>query len=171
MGLPSPRQRRQAARKRRWGQREPRDTGIGPIIKFEDDGPSLGPISDAVVDLAAGASVTKTLGGVVGEDPNSSPYTLIDISQSITVNGVQLRGVLAGNAKSVTYWSNTGGDGTYGNAGDTAYYKLTLDRTGAGNYTFNVPVNPPASTQAFSLTGCLRAENCSGWWDRAQVAA
>lgn len=135
---------------------------LGPIIMFEDDGPSLGPISDALVDFAAGASVTKTLDGAVGADMSASPYILTDFTQSITVNGVELRGVIAGDSTSVTYFANTDGDGAYGSAGDVAYYTLSLDQTGAGSYTFDVLVDPPASTQPFSFNGLPSGQNLFG---------
>ena len=52
------------------------------VINVEDDGPTIGPIADGLVDFAAGSTVTKTLNGVVGaDDPatfsvTSSPATL-----------------------------------------------------------------------------------------------
>lgn len=144
------------------GDQDSASADLGPAIKFEDDGPTLGPISDAVVDFAKDASVTKSLGGNVGEDPNGSPYTLTGFTESITVNGVELHGVLASDAQSVTYYADSNDDDTYGSTGDTAYYRLSLDQQGAGNYTFDVLVDPPVSTQSFSFNGLPSGQNLFG---------
>lgn len=125
---------------------------LGAITFIQDDEPTIGPISDGLVDFALNDSVTNSLFGAVGKDPNSSPYTLTSYTTTLTVGGVELHGVLAGDAKSVTYWANTNGDGTYGNAGDTAYYQLVLgNQGGAGNYTFTVLLDPPPAFTEFTF--------------------
>uniref|UniRef100_UPI00223FF5D7 DUF5801 repeats-in-toxin domain-containing protein n=1 Tax=Sphingomicrobium astaxanthinifaciens TaxID=1227949 RepID=UPI00223FF5D7 len=44
---------------------------LGPRLQFEDDGPTIGPVDDGQIDFETGSSVSKSLGGDVGEDPNA----------------------------------------------------------------------------------------------------
>ena len=125
---------------------------LGAVTYILDDVPTIGPIPDGLVDFAQNDSVTNSLLGDVNNDPNSSPYTLTSYTTSLTVGGVELHGVLAGDAKSVTYWADTNGDSTYGNTGDTAYYSLVLgNQGGAGNYTFTVLIDPPPTFTEFTF--------------------
>ncbi|WP_332689470.1 DUF5801 repeats-in-toxin domain-containing protein, partial [Devosia sp.] len=136
---------------------------IGQLLVFKDDGPSIGPIPDSIVDFVAGATVTKSLSGVVGADPNAAPYTISQYTSSLTVNDVDLEGVLSANQQQVTYFADTNGDSIFGNAGDTAYYQLTLgDQAGAGNYTFDVLVNPPPAFTTFDFSALPSGQNLFG---------
>ncbi|MFL6787478.1 MAG: DUF5801 repeats-in-toxin domain-containing protein [Sphingomicrobium sp.] len=125
---------------------------LGAVTQLRDDGPAIGPIDDGLVDFELNDSVNNPLNGLVGNDPKASPYTLTSYTTSLTVGGVEVHGVLAGDAKSVTYWADTNGDSTYGNTGDTAYYSLVLgDQSGAGDYTFTVLIDPPPSFTEFTF--------------------
>jgi hypothetical protein len=125
---------------------------LGAITFILDDEPTIGPIADGIVDFELNDSVTKTLSGDVNNDPKTGPYTLTNYTPSLVIDGVTLHGVLAGDAKSVTYWADTNGDTVFGNAGDTAYYNLTLgDQAGAGNYTFTVLLDPPPAFTEFTF--------------------
>ncbi len=126
---------------------------LGAFTFIKDDGPAIGPIPDGLVDFVAGDFVTNSLLGVVGKDPNSSPYSLTAFTASLNVDGVTVTGVAAADGKSVTYWANTNGNGVIGDAGDTAYYKLELgNQGGAGNYTFTVLVDPQNPVTDFDFT-------------------
>ena len=131
-------------------------------IRFEDSGPAIGPIDNGIVDFLNGASVTKTLNGAVGADPNAAPYTIDSFTSSITVNGVEVRGVLSANQQVVTYWADTNNDTTFGNTGDTPYYRLTLNQSGAGTYTFDVLVDPPPANLNFNFNALPSGQNLFG---------
>jgi hypothetical protein len=135
---------------------------IGQLLVFKDDGPTIGPIADSVVDFAASQSATKTLAGAVGADPNTAPYTVTDFTLTTAALNTQLQGILSGGDTVVTYYADTSGDGTFGNAGDTPYYRLTLDQTGAGSYTFDVLANPPASSLEFNFNALPSGQNLFG---------
>ena len=135
---------------------------IGQLLVFEDDGPAIGPIANSVVDFVTGATVTKTLNGAVGADPNGAPYTIDSFTASVTVNGVELHGVLSANSQVVTYFADTSGDGTFGNAGDTAFYRLTLNQAGAGTYTFEVLASPPPAFIEFDFDDLPSGQNLFG---------
>ena len=135
---------------------------LTPLLVFEDDGPAVGPIENSVVDFAAGSSATKTLNGAVGADPNGAPYTVDSFTNSVTVNGVQLQGVASGNNTVVTYFADTGGNGIFGDAGDTAFYRLTLAQAGAGTYTFECLVDPPPANLVFDFDDLPSGQNLFG---------
>jgi hypothetical protein len=140
---------------------------LGAVTQLWDDGPSIGDsngeIDDGLVDFAAGDSVTNDLDGVVGKDPNSSPYTITDYTASLTINGVLLHGILSNDDTLVTYWADTGNNGTFGDAGDTAYYTMELgDQGGSGDYTFTVLVNPPPATTEFNFDDLPSGSNLFG---------
>ena len=136
---------------------------LGAHTFIEDDVPKIGPILNGIVDFEVGASVDNPLDGDTGNDPNSSPYTLTSWTTDLTINGVDLEAVIAGDAKSVSYWADTNGDTIFGNAGDTEFYRLTLgDQTGAGDYTFEVLVAPPGSDLNFDFTDLPSGQNLFG---------
>jgi len=140
---------------------------LGAVTQLWDDGPSIGgvdeEIADGLVDFAAGDSASNSLEGVVGNDPNSSPYTLTNYTASLTINGVELHGLLANDAKSVAYWADTNGDTIFGNTGDTKYYDLVLgNQGGAGDYTFTVYVNPPPAFTEFNFDTLPSGSNLFG---------
>ena len=135
---------------------------IGQLLNFEDDGPAIGPVSDGIVDFAAGSSVQKTLAGLVGADGKTNPYTLTAYTAGLTVNGVALQAVAVGSTQ-VGYWGDTNKDSIFGNAGDTEYYRLVLgDQAGPGNYTFTVLVNPPPALLQFDFTDLPSGQNLLG---------
>lgn len=148
------------------GDGDPSDVNsfdLGAISILEDDEPTIGPISDGLVDFALNSTVTNTLDGAVGNDPNSSPYILTAFTPSVVVNGVTVTGVLSADETSVTYWANTNGNGVIGDAGDTAYYELELgDQGGAGDYTFTVLIDPPPSFTPFDFTDLPSGQNLFG---------
>lgn len=125
---------------------------LGAVTFLLDDEPTIGPVSDGLVDFVLNDSVNNPLDGDVGNDPRTNPYTLTAFTSSIVVNGVTVTGVAAADGRSVTYWANTNGDGTIGNTGDTAYYRLELgDQGGPGDYTFTVLIDPPPSFTEFTF--------------------
>jgi hypothetical protein len=144
------------------GDSKSADLNIGQLLVMEDDGPTIGPIQNSIVDFVSGATITKTLNGVVGADPNAAAYTIDTFTTTITVNGVRVDGVLSANKQVVTYYADTGGNGTFGDAGDTAYYRLTLNQTGAGTYTFDVLVNPPPANVSFNFEELPSGQNLFG---------
>jgi hypothetical protein len=131
-------------------------------IRFEDAGPTIGPIDNSILDFLSGQTVTKTLNGVVGSDPKTGPYTVDQFTTSLTINGVEVRGVIAGNNQVVTYFADTNGDTTFGNAGDTAYFRLTLNQSGAGSYTFDVLFSPPPANLDFDFDDLPSGQNLFG---------
>ena len=144
---------------------------VGAQIRFDDDGPAIGPVSDGIVDFIKDAFVTKSLLGAIGSDTKTSPYTLTDWTgkdagdPAIVVNGVTLKAVANAGATSVTYWADTGGDTIFGNTGDTAYYRLDLSQTansGAGSYTFTVLLDPPPAFVPFDFTDLPSGQNLLG---------
>jgi len=136
---------------------------LGAITQLLDDGPSIGPVANSIVDFAAGDSANEDLNGDVGNDPNTSPYTLTYFTPTLTIAGVDLEGVLAGDAKSVTYYADTDGSGTFGDGTDVAYYMLELgDQGGEGDYTFTVLVNPPPAFTEFNFDTLPSGSNLFG---------
>jgi len=147
------------------GDKASANLDLTPQLVFLDDGPGIGPISSSIVDFIAGSSATKSLNGVVGNDPNGAPYTIDSFTTDLTVNGVPLKGIVSGNNTVVTYYADTSGNGTFGDAGDTAFYKLELNQTansGAGSYTFTVLVNPPPAETNFDFDDLPSGQNLFG---------
>jgi hypothetical protein len=131
-------------------------------VRFEDAGPTIGPIQNSIVDFVNGATITKSLNGVVGSDEKTDPYTIDSFTASVTVNGIEVRGVLAANKQSVTYYANTNGDATFGNTGDTPYYRLTLSQSGSGTYKFDVLFTPPPADLSFNFDALPSGQNLFG---------
>jgi len=138
------------------------DADLGIALKFEDDGPSIGSISNGLVDFAINSQVTNSLNGAIGQDANASPYIVTAYDSSLTIDGVTLHGVLSANGQQVSYWADTGGNGTFGDAGDTEYYRLTLNESGAGSYLFKVLVDPPPTVQDFNFDTLPSGSNLFG---------
>ncbi|WP_314963389.1 DUF5801 repeats-in-toxin domain-containing protein [Bradyrhizobium cosmicum] len=134
-------------------------TGIGDAVQFQDDGPTIGPIADGQVDFAAGATVTKTLNGVVGAD-DPATYSLTSSPASLTIldgtvsQTTLLRDLTSSNTVA-TYYKDVDGSGTH-TAGDIDFFKLTLS---GGNYTFDVLQNPPPAEVSFSFAGAPSGSN------------
>jgi len=136
---------------------------LGAITFISDDEPVIGPIANSIVDFVKDDFANEDLNGAVGNDPNSSPYTITDYTATLTVGGVDLEGVLAGDAKSVTYYADTDGSGIFGDGTDVAYYKLELgDQVGEGDYTFTVLVNPPPAFTEFRFDDLPSGSNLFG---------
>src|SRR5262249_44214198 len=131
----------------------------GDAVQFQDDGPAIGPISDGLVDFAAGSSVTNPLNGLVGvDDPTtfsvtSSPATLTILDG--TSSQVTLLRDITNSGTVVTYYKDVDGSGTH-NTGDIDFFKLTLS---GGNYTFDVLQNPPPAEVNFSFAGAPSGSN------------
>jgi hypothetical protein len=137
------------------------DADIGPALIFEDDGPSVGPIDDGLVDFAPGDSVTNSLNGDIGSDPNDNPYTITAYTGTVTAGETELHGVINGDATQVSYWADTSGNGTFGDAGDTEFYRLSLDQAGAGAYTFEV-LTAPQPPKVFLFDDLPSGQNLFG---------
>lgn len=141
---------------------EMKDFDLGEITFILDDEPTIGPISDGLVDFEKDDFVTNSLAGVVGNDPNSAPYTLTSYTANLTVNGVDLQAVPDGD-DTVGYWADTNGDTIFGNAGDTEYYRMVLgDQSGEGNYTFTVLIDPPPAFTEFNFDDLPSGSNLFG---------
>jgi hypothetical protein len=136
---------------------------LGKVTQLWDDGPSIGPIDNAIVAFAAGETANNSLNGDVGEDPNAAPYALTSWTTDLDINGVHLEAVANTDKTVVGYWADTNGDTIFGNSGDTEFYRLTLDdQGGAGDYTFEVFVNPPGSNLNFDFTDLPSGQNLFG---------
>jgi hypothetical protein len=131
-------------------------------VRFEDAGPTIGPIANSILDFINGQTVTKTLNGAVGSDPKTGPYTVDQFTTCLTINGVVVTGVASGNNQVVTYFANTNGNGTIGDAGDTPYFRLTLNQSGAGSYTFDVLFSPPPPVLEFDFDELHSGSNLFG---------
>jgi hypothetical protein len=139
---------------------------VGSQLRFEDDGPTIGPIDNSTVNFTNGATATKSLVGVVGTDQNSAPYTIVGTSAvgsfpDISINGTTLRPVLSNNNETLTY-DAAGKDGIFGTADDVPFYQLTLSETGAGSYTFTVLVSPQPAKLTFDLSTLASGQNLWG---------
>ncbi|VIO72112.1 DUF5801 repeats-in-toxin domain-containing protein [Bradyrhizobium ivorense] len=134
-------------------------TGIGDAIQFQDDGPTIGPISDGQVDFSAGATVTHTLNGVVGAD-DPATYSVISSPASLvvgdgTVSQTTLLRDITNNGTVVTYFKDVDNSGTH-NAGDIDFFKLTLS---GGSYTFDVLNGLPPAELNFGFAGAPSGSN------------
>ena len=135
---------------------------LGAIVQLRDDGPVIGPVANSIVDFAQNDSANEDLNGVVGNDTDTSPYTLTSYTTNLTVNGVDLEAVASGS-DTVGYWADTDGDTVFGSAGDTEYYRMVLgDQSGEGDYTFTVLVDPPASFTEFRFDDLPSGSNLFG---------
>ncbi len=136
---------------------------LGAVTQLLDDGPAIGPVANSIVDFEAGNSANQDLNGDVGNDPNASPYKITSYTASLTVDGVELHGILSNSDTRVTYWADTGNNGTFGDAGDTAYYRLDLgDQGGIGDYTFTVLVDPQNPITEFRFDDLPSGSNLFG---------
>jgi hypothetical protein len=139
------------------------DFDLGAVTFLLDDEPTIGPVANSIVDFAAGNSANQDLNGDVGNDPNASPYTITNFTATLTINGVDLEGVLSGDARTVTYYADTDESGVFGDGTDVAYYRLALgDQGGEGDYTFTVLVNPPPSFTEFRFDDLPSGSNLFG---------
>ena len=76
---------------------------------------------------------------------------------------MNLEGVLAGDAKSVTYYADTDGTGPLAMHATRPTIKLELgDQGGAGDYTFTVLVDPPPAFTEFSFDDLPSGSNLFG---------
>lgn len=133
----------------------------------EDDGPTIGLIQEGLVDFATGSSVSYSINGDIGTDvdeDNLTPYTLVDWTESLTFNGNELIAVptTTSGITQVGYWMDTNDNGTAGDAGDTEFFRLSLNQTandGAGSYTFQVLQDPPAAFLEFKFTDLPSGQN------------
>src|SRR5262249_37829747 len=141
------------------GDKATSSTGIGDAVQFQDDGPTIGPISDGLVDFAANDSVTNPLNGVVGaDDPatfsvTSSPATLTILDG--TSSQVTLLRDITNSGTVVTYFKDVDNSNSH-TASDIDFFKLTLS---GGNYTFDVLQNPPPAELSFNFAGAPSGSN------------
>ena len=70
----------------------------------------------------------------------------------------------------MTYFEDKDSSGTF-NAGDTKYYTLDLNQTGAGSYAFNVFVSAPPATLDFNFDGTPSGNHLFTMVQTAAVAA
>lgn len=134
---------------------------IGDKVIVQDDGPTIGPIANSIVDFSVGASSGSVpLAGAPGTDDNST-YTITDFTEQFVVNGVTVNGVLSADKGTVEYFGDD--DGTLGpSAGDTKYYTLDLGTTDPGDYTFTVNFAPPAAPLEFNFDELPSGANLFG---------
>ncbi|WP_423066393.1 DUF5801 repeats-in-toxin domain-containing protein [Devosia sp. CN2-171] len=116
---------------------------IGGTLLFEDDGPAIGDISSDIVDFSTSSSVSNPLGAVPGNDGASVKIT--DFTPSVDLGFTTVTGVQEDD-QTVVYYENTNGNGTIGDAGDTAFFQLALDDSDPDpanwNYVFDVLQDP-----------------------------
>ena len=147
----------------------------GASVTIENDVPTIGPISDGLVDFTtiSGAnsgdfggtstsSVTNSLNGAVGADEPAT-YTITSSPTTVTIfDGTSAELTLlrdiSGNGTVVTYFEDVDGSGTR-NAGDTDFFQLTLS---GGNYTFAVLEDPPPATLDFNFDQLASGANLFG---------
>lgn len=143
-------------------------TGLGSHLFVDDDGPKIGnsdgvaadAIKEGLVDFVTNSSVSYSLNGATGTDPNASPYSMVDWTgkdTSIFVNGLEIKGIANSNTDptQITYYADTDKSGTFGDGTDVAFFQLTLsqtDNSNAGSYTFTVLHDPPPHTNNFDFT-------------------
>jgi hypothetical protein len=134
---------------------------VGDAVFIHDDGPSIGPIANSIVDFSVGAtSGSVPLAGAPGTDDDST-YTITDFTEQFVVNGVTVNGVLSADKGTVEYFGDD--DSTPGpSAGDTKYYTLDLGTTDPGDYTFTVNFAPPAPPLEFNFDELPSGANLFG---------
>ncbi|TIW70245.1 MAG: hypothetical protein E5V56_02520, partial [Mesorhizobium sp.] len=131
----------------------------GASVTIENDVPTIGLISDGLVDFASGSSKTNTLSGVVGADEPAT-YSITSSPATVTIldgtsSQVTLLRDLTNSNTVATYFKDVDSSGTH-NAGDIDFFKLTLS---GGNYTFDVLENPPPAEVNFSFAGAPSGSN------------
>jgi hypothetical protein len=144
----------------------------GATVTIENDVPTIGPISNGLVDFTtiSGAnpgdfggtstsSVTNSLNGTVGADEpatfsvTSSPATLTIMDG--TSSQLTLLRDITNSGTVVTYFQDANNSGTH-DTGDIDFFKLTLS---GGNYTFDVLQNPPPAELTFNFAGAPSGSN------------
>jgi len=125
------------------GDHESETIDLSGSLKFEDDGPAIGPIDSDTVDWADGQIVSNLLGAVPGADGASVKITSFTPSFDLgfaTVVGVQE------DDKTVVYYEDENGNGTIDAGEDTSFFQLTLDDSSTDpadwNYKFEVLHDP-----------------------------
>jgi hypothetical protein len=97
---------------------------IGGSLKFEDDGPAIGPISGGMVDFVNGDTVSNLLGAVPGADGANAKIT--DFTESFDFGFATVVGVQEDD-QTVTYYEDENGNGSIDPGEDNAYFRLSLD--------------------------------------------
>lgn len=137
--------------------------GIGDTFSFEDDGPAIGDISSDTVDFSIGSSVSNVLGAVPGNDGASVKIT--DFTPSFDFGFTTVVGVQEDD-QTIVYYENTNGNGTIGDAGDTAYFQLALDDSDTDpanwNYVFDVLHDPNVVNIDFDFDNLPSGANLFG---------
>ena len=129
------------------------------VINVENDVPTIGDISDGLVDFVKGDSVTNPLNGVVGADEPAT-YSVASSPATLTIlDGTSSQLALLRDINElgteVTYFKDVDSSGTR-NAGDVDFFKLTLED---GNYTFDVLQDPPPAEVNFGFAGAPSGSN------------
>ena len=126
----------------------------------EDDGPSIGPVDDGLVQFVQGDSDTHSLVGDPGNDGGS--YAITDFTASFSYLGITVIGEQTSDTE-VLYFQDKGGTvGSYDAGTDLLYFTLALDETGAGSYTFTVNNAPEAPPLEFDFAGLPSGQNLFG---------
>ena len=116
-------------------------TGIGDAVKFRDDGPMLSTIANGSVEFASGDSTGDTGFLNYGTDgAGGFIFTSFEAAPDDTILGAMTE-TLSGDSQMVTYTSAIYGD----------VFKVTLDETAPGSYTFMVLQDAPLVLNALDF--------------------
>lgn len=145
------------------GDHDSATINIGGSLKFEDDGPGIGPISDGQVDFTAGDFVTNVLAAVPGADGADAKITNFTPSFDFgfgTVVGVQEGDQL------VVYYEDENGNGSIDPGEDNAFFQLSLDTSDPDpanwSYLFETLQDPEPTTTEFNFDDLPSGANLFG---------
>jgi len=136
---------------------------ISATFNFEDDGPTIGPISGGMVDFVNGDTVSNLLGAVPGADGADARITAFTESFDFgfaTVIGVQE------DDQTVTYYEDENGNGSIDTGEDNAFFRLSLDTSDADpanwSYLFETLEDPSPASIEFDFDDLPSGANLFG---------
>ena len=137
---------------------------ISGTFLFEDDGPALGPISDDMVNFAAGETTSNLLGAITGNDGASVKIT--DFTAEFDLGFATVIGVLSDDEKAVIYYEDEDGSGDIDDTETNAFFQLSLDDSATDpadwNYVFDVLKDPNIVNIEFDFDNLPSGANLFG---------